>query len=129
MKMRHISAIVCLTLATGTASSADVEAGKEVFQAKCIGCHAISCNRTGPKLEGIIGRQVGSVPDFEGYTDEMQSAGFVWSRDKLDEFLADPEAIIPGTLMASAENLEESADRENLIAFLGSGDTTLDLCF
>jgi cytochrome c len=111
------------------ASAQGTELGQEVFRAKCIACHAISCNRIGPKLEDIIGRKVGSVPDFGGYTAEMKTAGFVWSEEKLDKFLADPNATIPGTLMVSAGKLEGSSERQNLIAFLVSGETSLDLCF
>jgi cytochrome c len=111
------------------ATTQGTELGKEVFQAKCIGCHAISCNRNGPKLNGIIGRKAGSLPDFEGYTAEMKSAGIVWSRENLDKFLSDPNGVVPGTLMAMAGKLENSDDRRILIEFIESGDTSLDLCF
>ncbi|NIM71960.1 MAG: c-type cytochrome [Gammaproteobacteria bacterium] len=128
MRFRLIGAIACL-IAPGLASSQGTEAGKDVFHAKCLACHAISCNRVGPKLGGIIGRKVGSLPDFEGYSAEMKSAEFVWSDEKLDEFLADPTGTIPGTLMAFAGKLENPSDRRNLIEFLKTGDTSLDLCF
>jgi cytochrome c len=59
----------------------------------------------------------------------MKSADFVWSKEKLDGFLADPGATIPGTLMVSAGKLENPTDRQNLIEFLEKGDTSLDLCF
>ena len=69
------------------------------------------------------------MPDFEGYSAEMKSAGFVWTEEELDTFLADPNSRIPGTLMISAGKLEDSDERRNLITFLTSGDTSLDLCF
>lgn len=128
MNCRSVIISVCVALSS-FASVEGSERGKEVFRAKCIGCHAISCNRVGPKLEGIIGRRAGSLNDFEGYTAEMKSAGFVWSKKKLDEFLADPNGTLPGTLMASAGQLDGHDDRRHLIDFLGSGDTSLDLCF
>lgn len=128
MKLRLIGTAVCMVL-PALATSQGKEPGQEVFRAKCIACHAISCNRIGPKLEGLIGRKVGSVPDFEGYSAEMKSAGFVWTEETLDKFLADPNSRIAGTLMISAGKLEDSDDRRNLITFLTSGDTSLDLCF
>lgn len=128
MKFPLIGTAVCMAL-PALAASEGTESGQEVFRARCIACHAISCNRIGPKLEGLIGRKVGSVPDFEGYSAEMKSAGFVWTEEELDTFLADPNSRIPGTLMISAGKLEDSDDRRNLITFLTSGDTSLDLCF
>lgn len=128
MRFQRIAIIICLVLPSFSWAQRE-ELGQEVFRAKCIGCHAISCNRIGPKLEGIIGRKVGSLSDFDGYTVEMKSAGFVWSIEKLDKFLIDPASLVPGTLMASAGKLENSIDRQKLIAFLLSGDTSLDLCF
>ena len=128
MKIRLFGTMTLMVL-PAFASSQGTEAGKDVFHAKCLACHAIACNRIGPKLEGVIGRKVGSLPDFDGYSAEMKSAGFVWSDEGLDRFLADPNGTIPGTLMAFAGKLEDPADRRNLIGFLKSGDTSLDLCY
>lgn len=128
MNIQQIGIITCLGLLP-IAPAQGTELGQDVFRSHCIGCHAMSCNRDGPKLEGVIGRTAGSLPDFDGYSAEMKSSGLVWTRDKLDEFLADPNGTIPGNLMATAGKLENPAERENLIAFLISGDTSLDLCF
>lgn len=128
MKLRLIGTAVCMAL-PALAASQGTAPGQEVFRARCIACHAISCNRIGPKLAGLIGRKVGSLPDFEGYSAEMKSAGFVWTEEELDTFLTDPNSKIPGTLMISAGKLEDPDDRRNLITFLTSGDTSLDLCF
>ena len=128
MKFQHIGLVSCLGFFSFAPAQAS-ELGQEVFRSQCIGCHAMSCNRDGPKLEGVIGRKVGGVSDFDDYSAEMKSAGFVWTEGKLDQFLADPEGMIPGTLMASAGKLDNPDDREHLIAFLMSGDTSLDLCF
>ncbi len=121
-------AVGCLLAATGGSARA-AEGGKDVFRARCIGCHAMGCNRSGPKLAGILGRRVGSVADFSGYTNQLKSAGFVWSRGLLDKFLADPDAMVPGTQMSSAGRLDRAADRKMVIDFIASGDTSLDLCF
>lgn len=106
-----------------------LEAGKELFSSECIACHAFECNRSGPKLAGLFGRKAGSVSDFSDYTDELRNSGIVWSEKTLNVFLKDPGRTLPGTLMALAGRIEDEVSRSNLIAFLKSGDTSLDLCF
>ena len=106
-----------------------MRAGQDVFRTNCIGCHAFACNKAGPKLSNIIGRKAGTVVDFPGYTDELKNSGIVWSEQTLDTFLKDPGAMVPGTLMVSAGRIEDKEKRSNLIFFLMSGDTSLDLCF
>jgi cytochrome c2 len=120
---------VCLLFAAALAASGAAAADQEVFRARCIGCHAMKCNRNGPKLAGLFGRKAGSVADFNGYTKEMKASRITWSRETLDKFLNDPGAMIPGTAMTAAGKLEGAADRKQVIDFIASGDTSLDLCF
>ena len=49
----------------------------------------------GPNLQGIIDRRVASAPDF-AYSQAMKHHGGAWSRKRLDEFLADPAAVVKG---------------------------------
>ena len=116
---------------SGFAASAQesLEAGKDLFRAECIVCHAIGCNRSGPKLGGIFGRRAGGVDDYADYTDELKRSGIVWSEETLDEFLKDPNAMVPGTLMALGGRVNDRAARRNVIAYMKSHDTSLDLCF
>jgi cytochrome c len=120
---------VCLLFAAALAAGSAAAADDEVFRAKCIGCHAMKCNRNGPKLAGLVGRKAGSLADFNGYTKEMKASGITWSRETLDKFLNDPGAMIPGTTMTAAGKLDGAADRKQVIDFIASGDTSLDLCF
>jgi cytochrome c len=119
---------VCLLFAAAV-PPAGAAADQEVFRARCVGCHAMKCNRNGPKLADLFGRKAGSVADFNGYTKEMKASGITWSRETLDKFLSDPGAMIPGTTMTAAGKLEGTADRKKVIDFIASGDTSLDLCF
>ncbi|WP_439546049.1 c-type cytochrome [Sandarakinorhabdus sp.] len=70
----------------------------------CISCHSVDPAETdlpAPNLDGVIGRRAGSRSDFE-YSPAMLAAGasgMVWTRETLQRFLANPQAIVPGTAM------------------------------
>ncbi|MCK9553039.1 cytochrome c family protein [Aquamicrobium sp.] len=112
-----------LTLTTASAAPADIAAGEQIFR-KCAPCHNItsSGNRMGPHLMGIVGRAIGSVPDFRSYSQAMKSAGQegrVWTEDLLAEFLYSPRRTIPGNSMRFL-GLWSDEDIRNLIAYLKS---------
>jgi len=104
------SAVLLAALALG-----DAKAGEEVYS-RCLGCHAVEYNRTGPKHCGVIGRRAGSVADY-GYSPAMKKSGIVWNEKTLDRFLADPLKTVPGTTMTYA-GVPAAKDRADLIAFL-----------
>jgi len=100
----------------------DAARGERVFQ-RCYACHSVDPNEAaklqGPSLYRIIGRPAGAVAGFE-YSDAMRSkaaGGLVWDAATLDRYVADPEALVPGTLM-SAPPLRETQDRADLVAYL-----------
>lgn len=127
--VRYLSILALWTTCSGALGQESLEAGKDRFRAECIACHAIGCNRSGPMLGGIIGRKAGGVAEFADYTEEIKRSGIVWSDETLDEFLKDPNAMIPGTLMALGGRIADPVARRNVIAYMKSGDTSLDLCF
>ena len=97
-------------------AAADVAKGEKVF-GKCKGCHKVDgSNGTGPHLDGVVGRAVGTVAGF-GYSDAMAGHGGNWEPAALDEFLANPKGDVPGTKMSFA-GLPKAQDRANLIAYL-----------
>lgn len=99
-------------------ASADAAAGEKVF-GKCKACHKVDgSNGTGPHLDGVVGRAVGTVAGF-GYSDAMAGHGGNWEPAALDEFLANPKGDVPGTKMSFA-GLPKAQDRANLIAYLQS---------
>ena len=124
--------VLCTLIASSVPALADREAGRDVFafSAACIACHAIECNRQGPKLGGIMGRRAGSVPDYDSYSAAMKASDVVWTEKTLDLYLANPAAFIPDNGMASTTgNLEDETPRRDLIAFLKEPDNSMDLCF
>lgn len=75
---------------------------------QCRSCHSIEPgkNGIGPSLAGIIGKPAASVAGFN-YSSALQGAGITWTRDKLDEWLAGPTQMVPGTRMVTTVRNEE----------------------
>ncbi len=130
MKHNFIGAVfVALGMAPTSLAGEATQANKDAFQLRCIACHAVTCNKIGPRLGDLIGRTAGTVKDFSGYSDELKNSGIVWSEENMNTFLQDPNEFVPGTLMVSAGKIESQEERNNIVAFLKSGDDSLDLCF
>lgn len=89
--------------------------GKEVFEKRCTGCHALDTQRVGPKLRGVYGRKAGAVEGFP-YSNELKASHLTWNADTLDKWLSDPETLIPGTDMAF--RMERAEERAAVIEFL-----------
>jgi cytochrome c len=96
-------------------AAGDPAAGEAVYS-RCLGCHALEYNRTGPKHCGVFGRRAGSVPGY-AYSQAMRKSGLVWDERTLERFLAEPLKTVPGTTMTYA-GVPEAKDRADLIAFL-----------
>jgi cytochrome c len=98
-----------------------VAEGEGVFR-RCSSCHQIgegAVNRTGPHLNGIMGRGIGAMEDFR-YSNVMADAGAegrVWTEEEMTAFLADPRGYLRGTKMAFA-GLNSEEEIMALIAYL-----------
>ncbi len=100
-----------------------VAAGEGAFR-QCKSCHQVgegASNRTGPALNGMVGRTIGSVDGFRysNVFQEANAAGEVWTAENLAAFLADPRGTMPGTKM-TFRGVREEADITALIAYLES---------
>ncbi len=107
-----------LLLAAGAALAArqgDPQAGEAIYE-RCLACHALAYDRTGPKHCGLFGRRAGSEPGFK-YSAAMKRSKIVWSEKTLDRFLADPMKAVPGTAMGYA-GVKDRKERADLIAYL-----------
>jgi|SRR5579872_885828 len=93
----------------------DAAHGKALFAERCSACHALDANKLGPALGGVVGRRVGSAAGYN-YSPAVKNADFVWSADKLDRWLADPRAFIPGARMPV--RVLDAPSRKDLIAYL-----------
>jgi cytochrome c len=100
-------------------ASANVDAGKAIFQKQCFTCHTVDKggpNKVGPNLWGVVGRKKGSHEGFS-YSSGMQAKGGEWTYEDIDHMIFKPTAYIKGTKMAFA-GLPKEQERADVIAFL-----------
>lgn len=93
----------------------DADRGKVVFEKRCTGCHALNQDREGPRLAGVYGRVSGTVPGF-AYSDGLKKAHLVWTEKTLDQWLIDPDTLVPDNNMDF--RVPKADERRDLIAFL-----------
>ncbi len=108
--------------------AADPIEGRDFFIKRCLGCHAFSCNKEGPRLGGLFGRKVATVEDYKFYSQGLKNSEIVWTDRTLDNFFSDPGKIFPKSVMAVQGKIEVPAQRQKLIAFLKTEDPTVNLC-
>jgi len=100
-----------------------IAAGDKVFK-KCKACHAVGAgakNKSGPQLNALMGRKMGSIEGFK-YSKVFKAAaeeGRTWDATSLSEFLAKPKAYMKGTKM-SFSGLKKDSDLEAISAYLAS---------
>ncbi|MGY8995060.1 MAG: c-type cytochrome [Alphaproteobacteria bacterium] len=99
--------------------------GEDLYS-RCMGCHALERNRTGPQHCGLIGRQAGTLDGFR-FSEAMTNSGIVWTVVELDRFLADPLGTVPGTRMGYA-GIQDAQVRTDLIAFLLAANQDAGRC-
>ena len=99
-------------------ASTSATEGAKVFK-KCAACHSINeggSNKIGPALWGVLGRSVGSVPDYK-YSKAMAAHGKNWSFEEMNGFLIKPKDWIKGTKMSFA-GLKSAEERAAVILYM-----------
>lgn len=99
-------------------AQADLASGQKLFGQRCAACHGTSAAEKkplGPHLAGVIGRKAAGVADFK-YSPALAGMNLSWNDKNLDEFLAAPAKLAPGTTMVVG--VPQAEDREDLIAYL-----------
>ncbi len=104
--MAAISCNVLMTTDTTSAQMALPEAkaldGATAFRQQCGVCHTTNLTdtpRQGPTMAKIVGRKAGSVDSFK-YSAGFALVDFSWDETRLDAWLTNPQAVIPGAVMA-----------------------------
>ncbi len=127
MKLFHSlarGAVVVLPLLAGMPAAAqDVAAGERLFRQRCAACHTVQAgqNRVGPYLDGVVGRQAGSVEGAR-YSQGMRDRAEAWDAEQLEAYLANPRTVVPGTTMTVS--VPRGEDRASIVAYLESLSTT-----
>jgi cytochrome c len=124
MSVLSLAAFALLLSASAAAQetvgrAAGPEDGQLLFNNACRTCHTLreGDNRLGPNLHKVIGRKVGSLPNY-GYSSAMKGADMVWDNATLDRFIANPDQAIPGHNMKPFGGLASAEERAKIIAYL-----------
>jgi cytochrome c len=93
----------------------DAKRGQEVFEKRCAGCHSLDEDKEGPRLRGVYGKKAGSITTFK-YSDALKASNVTWDAPSLDQWMADPEKIVPDSDMFF--RVPRARERTNVIAYL-----------
>ena len=114
-------AAACLAAQVATASAEHMlSPGEAIFVRECAKCHQVGANarnRVGPVLNGILGRQAGTVPGFKNYSDALRQSGIVWTVENMRVFIQDPKGMVIGTTQVY-KGLKNDESVTQLIEFL-----------
>lgn len=111
-------ALAWIGAAQAQAQAQDLAAGETSFK-KCFACHAVgegAKNKVGPVLNGIDGRNAGTVQGYN-YSDANKKSGITWNEAAFLEYIKDPRAKVPGTKMVFA-GIKNETEAKNLWAYL-----------
>ena len=99
-------------------SEGNSDRGQRVFGA-CAACHSLQPDQsmTGPSLAGLWNRKAGSLASFSRYSPALQSANIVWNDKTLDDWITDPQHLVPGNEM-TFDGIKDARQRADLLAFL-----------
>jgi cytochrome c len=123
--MRYVLlAALGLLLGPGMAQAQDAANGEKVF-AQCRACHQVgetAKNAVGPHLNGLFGRQAGTVEGYN-YSAANKNSGITWDEATFSDYIKNPRAKIPGTKMIYA-GLKDEKRITDLIAYLKQFDAS-----
>jgi cytochrome c len=114
-----LTALALLALAAqASAAEGNPVQGQRVFGA-CAACHSLQPdqNMTGPSLADVWNRKAGSLASFSRYSAALKSVSIVWNDKTLDEWINDPQHVVPGNQMTFA-GIKDARQRADLLAFL-----------
>ena len=117
-QLAFLTALLCAAPALAQPGPAEPPDGATLFRRQCAACHALQASappRQGPHLQGVMGRQAGSVDGFK-YSAGFATAGFAWTEATLDPYLTNPQAVIAGSNMAYRQ--ANAATRRTIIEYL-----------
>ena len=114
---RLMGALALIAATTAAHAQGDAALGEKRFE-DCASCHTTvrGDNGVGPSLFGLFDRKAGALDEFR-YSPAMKRSGITWTAKSLDEFLADPQKLVPANRMPYA-GMPDAGERAALIAYL-----------
>ncbi|MDY6945862.1 MAG: PQQ-dependent sugar dehydrogenase [Pseudomonadota bacterium] len=94
--------------------------GASLFATQCMGCHTMvdgMSHRLGPDLLGILGRGIAQARNYDDYSPALKAQSGAWNVERLDKFLQQPQASVPGTSMAFP-GVSDAEHRKAIIEYL-----------
>ena len=112
-------ALTLMHAGIASAQDADDAAKGATAYRLCASCHSLrpGVHLSGPSLAGLWGKRAATIADYTRYTDALKQAGIVWDQNTFNAWLADPQAMVPGTTM-TFQGIRQSDTLSKLIAFL-----------
>lgn len=123
MKTTYVlAAVAVLSMSGQVMAQTPVELGQKVF-ARCGVCHAVGPNpakKTGPHLNGLIGRKPASVEGYNWTPSAVEHAKThtAWTVEDVKKYIADPRAY-NGVVKMPKQNVNDT-DFANLMAYLAT---------
>lgn len=121
-RLGALAALAVATTAGAAAPAAELAAAKVLATNHCAVCHTFGKDEPsgqGPNLFNIIGRKAGAAEGYT-YSDGFKKAlaGQTWDVKLLDKWLADTQAVAPGSGMVYSQ--DDAAKRKKLVRFFES---------
>lgn len=98
-RLAILSLMASALIVLGGAANAydDSLKGGRLFK-RCTPCHSLTVgkHKSGPSLNGVLGRRAGTVPGFH-YSRDLTNAGekgLVWTRKTVHDFIGDPKGFL-----------------------------------
>ncbi|EON91766.1 cytochrome c class I [Marinobacter lipolyticus SM19] len=106
------------------AQGKEVSLSEKLTASHCGACHTFKRDEPhgmGPNLHGLLDRPAGSAPGYD-YSDSFlqRLGGQPWSRELLDAWLADTQALAPGSAMTYFQ--DDPGKRELIIQYFESSN-------
>lgn len=116
--MKHVFLLVALLTPNIVLADGDPARGKRAFL-QCVMCHSAvpGGHKSGPSLASVWGRKAATVEGFWNYSDALKQADIVWNDVTLNEWLASPKTMVPGTSMR-IPGVKDAEVRQDIIAYL-----------
>ena len=116
-----LAGLVLLLAHAAASAGANPVKGADVYAEECGDCHSVTPgkHKKGPSLSGVVGRPVGSVADYAGYSEAMKQLGGTWTVERIDAYITQPRKLVPGGKM-KYDGLTDAQARADLIAYLSS---------